>query len=568
MKSSSTIRMMLSGNKITVPNYQRAYSWDTPQIGKNRKTQTDIFISDLEQHQKSSTNSPYYFGHFLYEEKNSVEYKVIDGQQRLTTIIIFLSALFFRLKVIRNLTEEEEIIYEDIIKRRSNVIFSTVEYDNMLFKDYVIDQNKIDKIGLETVSAHRIVDAFIFFSSHLILKDEAYLTSLLNIISNATCTTHCVINESEAIQMFLFQNNRGKKPTNLELVKAQFMFQIHLNAIDNDEKESLLIEIKYRFERIYKSISSIEYNIDEDDVLNYTLQIYFNSLGEVRVLDKINENLKTENCLYFIKEFTRELSSSFEKLTIFFTQDEKKYFDIHSLQTLGGISIAIPFIIKAYNFEIDKTEFNKLCNSLESLILRHRLIGTKAIITSRINDTYQQFTIDNSTIQPIIDRINLLKNTDNDWWGYWNNLALERSIQGYINPSIGKFLLWKYEILLRNNQNKDGYFPMRFDTIKDPELEHIAPQTATKGEPSSTGYCEYDEDFKNQYLECLGNYLLISKPHNCSISNKPFKVKCTSYLTLVQHAEISQIHENNPIWTKDLIKERKNKIVKFILETL
>ena len=329
-----------------------------------------------------------------------------------------------------------------------------------------------------------------------------------------------------------------------------------------------MIEIKYRFERIYKSISSIEYNIDEDDVLNYTLQIYFNSLGEVRVLDKINENLKTENCLYFIKEFTRELSSSFEKLTIFFTQDEKKYFDIHSLQTLGGISIAIPFIIKAYNFEIDKTEFNKLCNSLESLILRHRLIGTKAIITSRINDTYQQFTIDNSTIQPIIDRINLLKNTDNDWWGYWNNLALERSIQGYINPSIGKFLLWKYEILLRNNQNKDGYFPMRFDTIKDPELEHIAPQTATKGEPSSTGYCEYDEDFKNQYLECLGNYLLISKPHNCSISNKPFKVKCTSYLTLVQHAEISQIHENNPIWTKDLIKERKNKIVKFILETL
>jgi uncharacterized protein with ParB-like and HNH nuclease domain len=41
----------------------------------------------------------------------------IDGQQRLTTIVIFMSALFKHLKSKKSLTEKEGEIFEDIIKR-------------------------------------------------------------------------------------------------------------------------------------------------------------------------------------------------------------------------------------------------------------------------------------------------------------------------------------------------------------------------------------------------------------------------------------------------------------------
>ncbi len=255
MEASTTIRKMMAGNRIVVPAYQRAYSSDTPTKNSDITTQTDVFLLDLEEYGRSNTQSPHYFGHFIFEEHNDA-FSVIDGQQRLTTLVIFLSALFAKLKA-RALTEEEEECYEDMVKRRNKIRFLTVDYDEQLFLDYVINQTKSDHNGLDTESSRRIVRAFDFFKEQLTEKSEDYLIKMLSIISEATCTTHPVTNESEAIQMFIFQNNRGKRPSNLEIIKAQFMYHVHLYG--NDDKDGLVKEIKNRFEKIYKSISSVEY---------------------------------------------------------------------------------------------------------------------------------------------------------------------------------------------------------------------------------------------------------------------------------------------------------------------
>ena len=560
MEASNSIKQMLAGNRIFVPTYQRAYSWDTEFESSKTPKQVNTFLSDLEDYNRSTTKSKYYFGHFLFEEKEANKFGVIDGQQRLTTIVIFLSALFKKLESIRPLTEDEEVTKEDMIIRKSAHRFETVDYDKQLFKDYIIDQTKKDKNGLETTSAKRIVNAFDFFASHIENKDEPYLVKMLDTVQNATCTTHPVTDESEAIQMFIFQNNRGKKPSNLEIIKAQFMFNVHLYG--GEEKESLIDEIKSRFEKIYKSISSIEYNINEDDVLVYTLRVHFNSLWESNAIEKINKLLSEENSISFIKDFTRSLAISFEHLTSFFDKDQRENIEIHSLISLGGIGISIPFIIKAYKFGLSKNDISQLCSSLESLVIRHRLIGTRADITSRLNDVYQKFKEDNSTIKPIVERIEWMKNVGSDswWWAYWNNRELERALQGGVNHSTAKFLLWKYENHLES-QGKSGYSPIRFDKITSPELEHIAPQT----ENPETGYDTYDEEFINQHINCLGNYLLLSKSHNCSVGNKPFADKRASYTHLEQQREIQELTKDNPTWTRDLIQKRKEKIVQFLM---
>lgn len=567
MEASTTIRQMLTGNQIFVPTYQRAYSWDTETDHSKAPKQTNVFLTDLENYCKSSSRSTYYFGHFLFEEKDEKKFGVIDGQQRLTTIIIFLSALFTRLKTIRNLTESEQEIYEDTIRRNSTYRFETVDYDNLLFKDYVINQNKKDKNGIDTVSAKRIIKAFDFFVNIFSSQNEKYLTNMLNAIHKASCTTHPVKDESEAIQMFIFQNDRGKKPSNLEIIKAQFMFNVHLYG--GEEKDELIIDIKERFEKIYKSISSIEYRINEDDVLVYTLRVHFNSLWESNAIDKINKLLSDENPIPFIKEFTLSLAVSFEHLSTFFVVDEKEYLPIHSLISLGGFTIAIPFIIKAYKFGLDKNKICDLCDKLESIVLRHRLVGTRADIISRINSVYQGFTQQNSEIKPIIDRIEWMKtiSSDNWWWGYWNNNELKKSVQGYIKHSTAKYILWKYENFLEG-KGKKGYSLTRFDKITNAELEHIAPQTPTNGEPVAAGYCEYDEEFRQQYIDCLGNYLLLSKSHNCSVGNKPFVDKRRTYNQLLQQREIQDLTIQNEIWGKELIINRKEKIIDFILNNL
>lgn len=561
MEASTTIRKMMAGNKIVVPAYQRAYSWDTPVEKSDRNTQTDVFLSDLEEYSRSNTNSPYYFGHFLFEEKEQ-EFNVIDGQQRLTTIVIFLSALFAKLKSIRTLSEEEEVCYEDMVKRRSAIRFWTVDYDNQVFIDYVIDQNKSDHNGLETESSRRIVRAFDFFKKHLSDKPEEYLTKMLSIVGGATCTTHPVQNESEAIQMFIFQNSRGKRPSNLEIVKAQFMHHVHLHGDGKDEVDSLIEEIKGRFEKIYKSISSIEYRINEDDVLLYTLRVYFNSLWETNSLDKINKILANENPLDFIKSFSRSLSTSFEHLSQFFGKHERESFTIHSIISLGGIAVALPFVIKAYKYDLPLDEIGKLCSSLESLVLRHRLIGTRADITSRINDVFEKFTESKKDISPIIERIEWMKTTTDWWWAYWNNERLNESLQGGNNHSVAKYLLWKYEIHLEQ-QGKTGYSQTRFDRIISPELEHIAPTTEPESKPH--GYDNYDEEFRNQFLNCLGNYLLLSKSHNCAVGNIPLTKKLETYTHNEQQREVKGLVPNNGIWSREIIQKRKDKIINVIM---
>ena len=150
MEALTNIAAMLSGKSIVVPNYQRAYSWETDLTDKSQK-QVNTFLTDLQNYVNSKSSSPYYLGHFLLEERNTYEYGLIDGQQRLTTSVIFISALYRRLKEIKktesikDFDDDLYVAYCNTIKQGSSYRFSTVEYDNQMFRDYVIDQTLHDR---------------------------------------------------------------------------------------------------------------------------------------------------------------------------------------------------------------------------------------------------------------------------------------------------------------------------------------------------------------------------------------------------------------------------------------
>jgi len=199
-----------------------------------------------------------------------------------------------------------------------------------------------------------------------------------------------------------------------------------------------------------------------------------------------------------------------------------------------------------------------------TLVLRNRLVGTRADITSRINHVFENFTESKKDIRPIIDRIDWMKTTSEWWWAYWNNEKLEESLKGGINHGIAKYLLWKYENHLKS-RGKTGYKPIRFDQIESPELEHIAPTKEPEKKPH--GYDVYDEEFVNQYLNCLGNYLLLSKSLNASIHNDPFPKKHKDYVHLEQQSEIQKLVPDpvSGVWSRKIIQDRKEKIVRFII---
>ena len=557
MEASTTIEGMIRGNRIFVPDYQRAYSWEV-------EKQVSVFLSDLEDYQRSNVATPYYFGHFLYEKKQDNEYAIIDGQQRLTTITIFLCALFNRIKEEREITEDEEIAYENMIKRKSRYKFSTVQYDDQLFRDYVIDNVKKDLYGIDTTSGNRIVAAYDFFVRQLKPMNIEHLNSLLSSVTNASCTTHIVNGEAEAIQMFIFQNNRGKKPSRLEVVKAQFMYNIHIYGLE--DTDVLIQEVKSRFEHIYRSISDIEDFVDEDAVLSQTLKVYFNTLWGVKY-EKIDEEIAKDSRLDFIKNFTLALDRSFNYLSRL-NSDRKENIDIEGSLLCGHYDIILPFFIKAYTNGVELDEIGKMAKALGDLMLRDMIIKTRAELISRMNDVFVNF---GTSVNDIIGRIQWMKTIEGDyWWGHWSNVELENVLNSPLYSSYhnsAKIILWKYENYLKENEGKAGYAPIHYNSISSAHLEHIAPQTEN-GEKIAAGYDEYDEDFTNNYLLSIGNFLLLSSTHNESIGNKPFEIKRNSYNQLRQQREIQEMTENDHIWDRKKIQTRKEKIVSFILNNL
>ena len=155
-----------------------------------------------------------------------------------------------------------------------------------------------------------------------------------------------------------------------------------------------------------------------------------------------------------------------------------------------------------------------------------------------------------------------MKTTTDWWWAYWNNEKLQESLQAEINSVVAKHLLWKYEVHLER-KGEGGYSPTRYDRIIRPEIEHIAPKTEPEMKPH--GYDVYDDEFRNKYLHCLGNYLLLSKSHNCAIGNVPLAKKLATYTHNEQQREVRLMVPENGIWSRNLIQERKDKIIGAIM---
>ena len=559
MESRTTIKDLLAGNRIIVPDYQRAYSWVTTE--KNDNGHVNTFLNDLVDYINSGSHAPYYFGHFLFEQRKEHDFAVIDGQQRLTTISIFLSASFRLMKECGKWGEAEQEMYEDMVKRNSTYRFSTVAYDNMLMRDYVIDQTKHDLYGIKTTSGKRITRSYDYLYSQLKQYGVDITEKLVNAVAKAACTTHIVTSESEGIQMFIFQNNRGKKPSNLEIIKAQFMYNLHLYG--GEEAESMICEVKERFENIYLNISKIEDFVDEDDVLSRTMQVHFNSLWRDNAIDEVSKALKQADCVDFIMQFTHALADTFANLEQLL-EDSRKDANIESALLCGRYYIVLPFFIKAYSNGTSIHDIGRMGKALGDLVLRDAIVGTRADLRSRLNDVFEKFKY---SPDEIIGRINWMKTNEHWWWHHWNDEELRNGASGNWNSNwhgIAKVILWRYENYLINLSGK-GYSPILFNSIEKPHLEHIAPQTEN-GEKEAAGYDTYDQDFKDNYLYRLGNFLLLSAPHNESIGNRPFELKRGTYEHLYQQREIVALTDADHKGDKPKIAKRTEKLVDFLLK--
>ena len=159
--NEKTFSELIGKYEFFIPSYQRAYSWTEKQI--------ELFIVDLAEH--AANGSQYYLGHYILEIDPNGKMAIVDGQQRITTVAIFLA-------VCQHLQKSTELLIP--------LHLDVVTYDNDRFKEILepatIIKLKDQEEGKEaTASLERVVKAIQTFFMSFGLEENKKSRALLSI---------------------------------------------------------------------------------------------------------------------------------------------------------------------------------------------------------------------------------------------------------------------------------------------------------------------------------------------------------------------------------------------------
>lgn len=545
--------------KFEIPAYQRSYSWEDKQVKQ--------FIEDLK-----DANAQYYLGHFLFEESSDNTILIIDGQQRLTTCVIFFSSLVkeinYRIQKGEKLTIDPDDISDYYIRdcRKGIQKFKTVAYDNNFFTNEIIDRKECSQ-SPNSLSQNRIGRAKEIFDKEFSKTETKELERWYYLVINATITQFVVASKVQAAQIFAFQNDRGKSLSKLDKIKSYFMLQIYLNCENNEVINEYIRYLENEFSIIYQRIVTVDEN--EDDVLTY----YWRAIsGKGYYSEEIVEGVKkaldkVESKINWIKEFVSGISKAFDTIIKIKHSDNTH---IINLRYLKNIAISSPFFINADRTNASEKTFHRLAHFLENITFRSLLRGGRADIESRLNWYLINSKSDMEINDGIDSMINKLKN--DWWWGYWNDSEMLNHLQNgwFYGNRVDNYLLWRYEEYLCNENYPIPKLHFN-DVISNESIEHIAPQTMPN--PMECGYGIYD-DFNNpqnginsgHWMNSVGNLMLMAGRQNSSLGNKSFTHKLSVFgkdNLLNQQKEIIEFvdDKSNPIWNKNSIEKRFNKIL-------
>ena len=229
-----TIKELFSNKKsdFLIPDYQRPYAWSDDEC---QTLWDDIFSFAFPENDYSrfdSENDEYYLGPIVTFKNESGKLEIIDGQQRLTSLMLLLRAFY---SLFGNMKDTNSIKTADDI---SKCIWKTDEFGTPNTNDLKIDSEvssdddkdeflSILRTGIVSDNQKSVyAQNYRFFMEQIkdfLLKYPTYFAYLPNRIMN-----NCILlpieadNQNTALRIFSTLNDRGKPLSDTDIFKAQF----------------------------------------------------------------------------------------------------------------------------------------------------------------------------------------------------------------------------------------------------------------------------------------------------------------------------------------------------------
>lgn len=551
---------LLSNNDVTffIPPYQRNYEWDTQMC--------ETFYKDIEKVAKTP-NTQHFFGTIIfYEERSQIfgepsRYILVDGQQRLTTTMLFLIAA-------------RDVINDEILKntidckylRNNNVSGDDVEYkiklkqvenDWVAYKKLVLSE-KLDSKDKKSC----VYQNYMFFKSKLEKLDQTVINDLIvkglvdfNIV---TIQLEPERNKWEKPQeIFESMNSLGKPLSLADLVRNYLLLgksaakQDHLyhnywlkieeNLAGDDDSFSISAFIRDYMQlkagSSYKKATEVNYK---------TLYRDFKELFE----NEDTEHLIEELAVY---------SESYSVLAGYKTSGDSridtKILDLKTIESSGFYSFILGVLQLQYENQLTSDDCLSILEAIFVYITRRRILRLTQAENKDAPLLVKYFeelmTCDNKKNR----MLHILANQS-----YALRLPNDNELQSYLasadanfyNLRICKFVFSLIEESITKSRPKnDSYL----------QIEHIMPQTLNDNWKEMLGY-NYQKVYDN-YINNIGNLTLIR--HNQELGNSPFSYKKDIYTNNAGMQIAKDEIINQTTWGEGQIKERANYLIGLII---
>lgn len=524
------------GKKIfKIPLYQRTYNW--------KKSQCTALFKDICSISKKDAN--HFIGSIVFTEDVSLPeynvYSVIDGQQRLTTIMLLLKALM-DLSVDEDF--KEEILESYLINKR---IKEEYKIKLQLQKDDFNSYYNLLNDNLDKIKGSQVSQNYELFKD-LISKTSLTHEEILRNIKRLNIVYVKILKDDENPQLiFESMNSTGLDLTQSDLIRNFLLMGLSLQDQDYFynkywlEIENLLTNDKISdFIRDYLTLKTGKIP-NKGNVYNAFKDFFYNLKGQpIEFLFK--------ELLTYAKYYSWFIFSNIDDEEI-----KSKLLNLVHLKS----TVVYPFLLylfyKYYNEEsITKDELIKTIDIILSYLVRR---GLCAMPTNALNKVFMTLAKDTeNNIKGSISEV--VANKLISKYGksiFPNDTILEESLKNtntYKLPSL-KLVLEEIEFY-KNKERVD---------LNNATVEHIMPQTLTPKWKKELG--KNFEFVHEKYLDNIGNLTLSG--YNSELSNSSFEEKSKIY----SDSNISitrSIPKNYNKWTKKEILNRNKELLEDIKE--
>ena len=579
-----SLNALLVGDRLfDIPVFQRSYAWEEKNL---QDLWEDLYYL--------APSKKHFFGTVLLKDSGATatsglrtfaRLEVIDGQQRLITVLILLRELISQATTVTNdeFREQASTLEENYLKYKAHYKLNPLGSDGDFFHDFVIDDKEFKEENAQTPSQHRLVNAKYFFRNRLReVKDEhpnefdKFLIELKQRIDGLQLIQYLVNSGADAIRVFETVNNRGRPLSDLEKTKSFLMHASYLGLRDEDDAvETRLKELNKCFAGMYgyfDDISESTYleRFRENDIQRYHFIDYISHQGDLgKYLERLKEYIrdqlrkKPDEAVLFALDYANDLEQAFfavkDIATTRNTQDDPGKL-IDKLFMVGRLGNIFPLLIASWlRFREDTVQMSEILELLERFTFRAYAVGNRRSDTGRswlnsIAHNVHQRKWDYATL---ISKLREINNYYQDNEGFKRDLRSD-DFYGRLTSREIKYLLSEYEIHL-GKMSGEPFTPMQEEILSSPkyQVEHIWPQNKDELKLS-----EEMTEMHQQNVHRLGNLTITA--WNSSLSNKPFEEKRLKYgeSSMRVQRDLADLSE----WNPDAIREREDKIVEFALK--